>query len=49
MSLSEDAEKKDEMLGKFQDFQKKAAMYYAYHSIQRYTVRLSLEPVYVQL
>ena len=28
------------MLQKFHDFQRKAEMYYVYHSIQRYTVRL---------
>ncbi|XP_078340377.1 intraflagellar transport protein 122 homolog isoform X7 [Crassostrea virginica] len=33
----EDSEKREEMLAKFQDFQRKADMYYAYHSIQRYT------------
>ena len=26
------------MLGKFADFQRRAEMYYVYHSIQRYTV-----------
>ena len=35
---AEDSEKREEMLAKFQDFQRKADMYYAYHSIQRYTV-----------
>ncbi|XP_061187800.1 intraflagellar transport protein 122 homolog isoform X3 [Saccostrea echinata] len=33
----EDSEKREEMFAKFQDFQRKADMYYAYHSIQRYT------------
>ncbi|KAK3103245.1 hypothetical protein FSP39_017787 [Pinctada imbricata] len=33
----DEPEKRDEMLAKFQDFQRKADMYYAYHSIQRYT------------
>ena len=36
--ISENKEKEDEMLQKFQDFQRKAEMYYVYHSIQRYTV-----------
>ena len=38
--LAENKEKEDEMLQKFHDFQRKAEMYYVYHSIQRYTVRL---------
>ncbi|XP_052282617.1 intraflagellar transport protein 122 homolog isoform X3 [Dreissena polymorpha] len=33
----EEPDKMEEMLPKFYDFQKKADMYYAYHSIQRYT------------
>ncbi|KAJ8301312.1 hypothetical protein KUTeg_021173 [Tegillarca granosa] len=33
----DEPEKKEEMLQKFNDFQRKADMYYAYHSIQRYT------------
>ncbi|CAH1783917.1 unnamed protein product [Owenia fusiformis] len=33
----DDTEKRDEMLYKFQDYQRKAEMYYVYHSIQRYT------------
>ena len=36
--LAENKEKEDEMLQKFHDFQRKAEMYYVYHSIQRYTV-----------
>jgi hypothetical protein len=42
ISLTEDSDKREEMLAKFQDFQRKADMYYAYHSIQRYTVSLAL-------
>ena len=38
--LAENKEKEDEMLLKFHDFQRKAEMYYVYHSIQRYTVGL---------
>ncbi|XP_078340376.1 intraflagellar transport protein 122 homolog isoform X6 [Crassostrea virginica] len=37
IARAEDSEKREEMLAKFQDFQRKADMYYAYHSIQRYT------------
>ncbi|XP_013396252.1 intraflagellar transport protein 122 homolog isoform X2 [Lingula anatina] len=33
----EEPEKRGEMLQKFHDFQRKADMYYVYHSIQRYT------------
>lgn len=40
--FTEDLEKREEMLAKFQDFQRKSDMYYAYHSIQRYTVSLSI-------
>lgn len=42
LSLTEDSDKREEMLAKFQDFQRKADMYYAYHSIQRYTVSVAL-------
>ena len=35
---SEKPDKRKEMLDKFHDFQRKAEMYYVYHSIQRYTV-----------
>ena len=31
-------EKEEEMLRKFYDYQRKAELYYVYHSIQRYTV-----------
>ena len=37
-STSANAEKRTDMLQKYQDFQQKAEMYYVYHSIQRYTV-----------
>ncbi len=36
--FAENSEKAEEMLKKFSDFQRKAEMYYVYHSIQRYTV-----------
>ena len=36
--LADEPDKIEEMLPKFYDFQRKADMYYAYHSIQRYTV-----------
>ncbi len=39
---TENSEKAQEMLQKFHDFQRKAEMYYVYHSIQRYTVRAAL-------
>ena len=39
---SEKEEKREEMLLKFHDFQRKAEMYYIYHSIQRYTVSNSI-------
>lgn len=48
--FTEDLEKREEMLAKFQDFQRKSDMYYAYHSIQRYTVSFSksiLPPIQV--
>lgn len=35
--LAKDANQKDAMIEKFQEFQTKANMYYAYHTIQRYT------------
>ena len=35
---SDEPDKIEEMLPKFYDYQRKADMYYAYHSIQRYTV-----------
>jgi len=35
--LKEEPEKKDEMLAKFYEFQTKANIYHAYHTIQRYT------------
>ena len=35
---TEKPEKKAEMLEKFHDYQRRAEMYYVYHSIQRYTV-----------
>jgi len=38
VSASDEPDKIEEMLPKFYDFQRKADMYYAYHSIQRYTV-----------
>ncbi|ELU12491.1 hypothetical protein CAPTEDRAFT_164190 [Capitella teleta] len=34
---SDEPEKEKQMLSKFHDFQRKAEMYYVYHSIQRYT------------
>ena len=34
---NEESEKKDEMLEKFKSYQTKANIYYAYHTIQRYT------------
>ena len=37
---SDEPDKIEEMLPKFYDYQRKADMYYAYHSIQRYTVSL---------
>lgn len=39
-SASDEPEKEKQMLSKFHDFQRKAEMYYVYHSIQRYTVSL---------
>ncbi len=33
----DDEEKRDSMLAKFKEFQTKANIYYAYHTIQRYT------------
>ena len=36
-------EKSKQMLTKFHDFQRKAEMYYVYHSIQRYTVSALFE------
>lgn len=41
---SDDAEKREDMLQKFHDFQRKADMYYAYHSIHRYTVSYPHDP-----
>lgn len=40
--FSDESDKMEEMLPKFYDFQRKADMYYAYHSIQRYTVSESI-------
>ena len=39
--FSAEEDKKEEMLEKFHNFQKKAEVYYIYHSIQRYTVSVS--------
>ena len=49
--ISEDETKRDEMLKKFRDYQRKAEMYYVYHSIQRYTVSYTilLNPSCIQL
>lgn len=37
----DEPDKREEMLEKFHDYQRRADMYFAYHSIQRYTVSLS--------
>ena len=44
--ISEDEKKKTDMLKKFSDFQRKADMYFVYHSIQRFMVGLPFLRLY---